>query len=63
MAQKSFHQKLLKNTEFAWEINSLFQVDAVTGAPPLTVKDMIRETIIKTENEKTTVPSGLVPEM
>ena len=63
MAQKSFHQKLLKNTEFAWEINSLFQVDTVTGAPPLTVKDMIRETIIKTENEKTTVPSGLVPEM
>ena len=63
MAQKSFHQKLLKNTEFAWKINSLFQVDTVTGAPPLTVKDMIRETIIKTENEKTTVPSGLVPEM
>lgn len=63
MAQKSFHEKLLKNTEFAWDRNSLSQVDTVTGVPPLTVKDMVRESIIKTENGKTTIPSGLVPEM
>ena len=58
MAQKSFHEKFLKNTEFAWDRNSLSQVDTVCGVPPLTVKDMVRESIIKTENGKTAVPSG-----
>ena len=48
----------MKNTEFAWDRNSLSQVDTVCGVPPLTVKDMVRESIIKTENGKTAVPSG-----
>ena len=33
IAWKSYHEKLLKNSEFAWDRNSLPQVDAVSNVP------------------------------
>lgn len=41
----------------------MLQVHTVTSVPPLTDKDIIRESIIKIKNGRTTVPSDLVQKM
>lgn len=56
------HEKLL-NIEFAWGRNSLCQADTVSCLTDLIDKDMDRQCIGKTKNEKAARPSGVVPAM
>ena len=51
------------NTEFAWDRNSLSQVDTITDIPCSIDKDMVREIIKKKKNGKAAGLSGLVSEM
>ena len=45
-ASKKYHEKLL-NIEFARDMNSLSQVDTVSGVPHLIDKGMVRVSISK----------------
>ena len=47
-------------TEFAWDWSSLSQAKKVRGAPCLTGKDMIRESIRKMKNGKFAGSSSVV---
>ena len=47
-------------TEFAWDWSSLSQAKKVSGAPCLTGKDMIRESIRKMKNGKFAGSSSVV---
>ena len=51
IASKNYYEKLL-NIEFARDMNSLSQVDTVSGVPHLIDKSMVRVLISKMKNAK-----------
>ena len=62
IAWRSYHKKLL-NTEFAWDMNSLFQGYTVTGVSRLINKVMVRESMSKMKNGIAAGPSGILSEV
>ena len=56
IAWKRHHEKLLKNTEFTWDRNSLSQVDPVSIVPLLKHNNLVMEPISRIKDGKAAGP-------
>ena len=61
--EKSLEKLSWETFEFAWDWNSLFQADRVSGIPSVIDNCMVRDSISKMKNRKAVEPSDVVSEM